>query len=67
MAADAIEHPAVGPRDPSRQAAGITSGLLWYEAAVRRGAARSAFLDELIGIRDRGELAAWFSDHVTIH
>jgi hypothetical protein len=64
MAAHAIEHPDLDPHDPVRQAAGIESALRWYESAVRRGAPRSAFLDELIGVRDRGELAAWFAARV---
>ncbi len=67
MAAHAIENPGLDPRDPRRQAEGIASGLRWYEAAVRRGAPRSAFLDELITIRDRGELPTWFSERVTFN
>jgi hypothetical protein len=67
MAAHAIEHPEIDPRDPIRQAEGIASGLRWYEAAVRRGAVRSPFLDELVVIRDHGELASWFAQHVTLH
>lgn len=66
MAAHAIEHPGLDPQDPVRQAEGIASGLRWYEAAVKRGADRIAFLDELIAIRDRGELATWFSERVTL-
>jgi len=66
MAAHAIEHPEEDPRGPVRQAAGVASGLRWYEAALRRGAPRSAFLDNLIAIRDGGGLEAWFSAHVHI-
>jgi hypothetical protein len=67
MAAHAIEQPGLQPTDPVRQAAGVESALRWYEAAVRRGAARSALLDELRGVRDRGELAAWIQQRVTFH
>ncbi|MBN8615959.1 MAG: hypothetical protein J0L92_35540 [Deltaproteobacteria bacterium] len=64
MAAHAIERPGLAPTDDERQAAGLESALRWYEAATRRGAARSALMDELMGVRDRGELAAWIAARV---
>lgn len=66
MAADEIERPGLAPTSPERQAAGLASALRWYEAATRRGAPRSALMDELMGVRDRGELAAWIAARVRI-
>ena len=67
MAVDAIEHPEREPESAERQAAGIQSGLRWYQAALARGGERSAVLDEFVQMGARGELAGWFSTHVTIH
>ncbi|MEM6957274.1 MAG: hypothetical protein AAF645_16405 [Myxococcota bacterium] len=67
MAADAIENPSRAPESAERQAAGIESALRWYEAAVARGAARNGFLDQLIEVRERGDLAVWFAERVSIN
>ena len=66
MAADAIERPSHAPESAERQTAGIESALRWYEAALARGAARNGFLDELIQVRNQGNLVQWFQERVTV-
>ena len=67
MAADAIEHPERDPASAERQAAGMESGLRWYQAAVARGGERNAVADEFVQMAARGELATWFAEHITIN
>lgn len=64
MAAYLIEHPGSDPNSAEVQVAGAESGLRWYEASLRHGQPRSAFMDELIARRDRdGGLRAWYDEH----
>lgn len=66
MAAYLIEHPGSEPTSDAVQAAGIESALLWYESSLRRGEGHNEVLDELLGVRDRGELVQWWADHVEV-
>jgi hypothetical protein len=64
MAAYLIEHPGADPSSPEIQAAGAESGLLWYEASLRRGEPHNAFMDALVARRDRdGGLRGWYDEH----
>jgi len=61
-AAFAIEHPDKARDEIAQYTAGIEGALRVYEALLKsRPDARSAFLDDLLAKRDRGELV----DHVT--
>jgi hypothetical protein len=64
MAAYLAEHPGVDGHDADVQTAGIVSSLLWYEASLRHGHERNAFLDELLVLRAQGGLREWWVTHV---
>lgn len=66
MAAYLIEHPGSEPTSDEVQAAGVESALRWYEASLRRGEGHNELLDELLVVRDRGELVQWWADHVEV-
>jgi hypothetical protein len=66
MAAYLIEHPGLAPTSDEVQAAGVASALLWYEASLRRGEGHNEMLDELLVVRDRGELVQWWAAHVEV-
>ena len=64
MAAYLIEHPGIAPTSAEVQVAGMESGLRWYQASMRRGAARSPLLDELVQrAAQPGGLRAWYDEH----
>jgi hypothetical protein len=64
MAAYLIEHPGADPNSAEVQVAGAESGLLWYEASLRRGEQRNPYFDTLVERRNReGGLRGWYDEH----